>query len=232
MNPCNQIRNQSEQINELATALAKCQAEMNFAIKDSVNPAFRSKYADLSAVWEAIRQPLTKNGLAVVQTIDLMDGKTVLISTLMHVSGQWIRSCLPIKTDKDTCQGWGSGITYARRYALAALVGCVQDDDDGNGAMPNGNHLKPKQETKQDEKKESTEKKNDSQFISQSELNQITNLMSSCDPDYVNTVMKYLKTEKGIDNMKNLDKFLFPKILKSMKDNADIYSGRFKIPNV
>lgn len=213
MNP---MKNQSDQIDQLATALVKCQSEMNSALKGSVNPQFKSKYADLSSVWDAIREPLTKNGLSVVQTIDIVDSKTVLISILMHISGQWIRSCLPIKTDKDTCQGWGSGITYARRYALAALVGCVQDDDDGNGAMPNTNHSKP---SKQDYKEEK-EQKNESKLINKSELDQICNLIQQCDPEYVSKVKSYLN-EKGIVDLDKINKDLYPKILKSLKENVD-----------
>ncbi len=121
--------NHSENINELATALSKCQSELTFAVKDSTNPFHKSKYADLTSVWDSIRQPLTKNGLCVVQTVEIQGDTPVLVSILMHSSGQWVKSYLPILNAAKTSQGQGSGITYARRYALAALVGCVQDDD-------------------------------------------------------------------------------------------------------
>lgn len=127
---------QSEQIAELATALAKCQGEMSFAVKDSINPHFKNRYADLASVWDAIRIPLSRNGLSVTQTIDIQGEKTVLISTLMHTSGQWIKSIIPVLCAQSTSQALGSGLSYARRYALAALVGCVQDDDDGEASMP------------------------------------------------------------------------------------------------
>jgi hypothetical protein len=102
---------------------------------DSENPFFHSKYADLSSVWEACRELLTKNGLAVVQT---MGGEThesvTVITTLAHISGQWIRGGLTMKPTKQDPQGIGSAITYARRYALASIVGVCPEDDDGAAA--------------------------------------------------------------------------------------------------
>jgi hypothetical protein len=78
--------------------------------------------------------PLTRNGLSVVQSFDETPQGLVLRSLLTHESGQWIESVYPIKPVKNDPQGFGSAATYARRYALAALVGVVQDDDDGNDA--------------------------------------------------------------------------------------------------
>lgn len=138
--------NRSESINELAGALAKAQAEISHAVKDGVNPHFRSNYADLASVWGACRLPLSKNGLSVVQTMETqvveVEGKPVariyLNTMLLHSSGQWISSQLPLRPVKDDPQGMGSCITYMRRYSLAALVGVApDDDDDGESAMGN-----------------------------------------------------------------------------------------------
>ena len=119
---------------ELASALAKAQGMMKAAIKDSTNPHFKSKYADLTSVWEACRDALTKNGLSVVQSTDF-DGDTVWIETiLLHSSGEHIKGRYPLRPQQQTPQGYGSAISYARRYALAAMVGVVSDDDDGNEA--------------------------------------------------------------------------------------------------
>lgn len=121
----------SEQINELASALNKAQAELQSAKKDANNPFFKSKYADLTSVWEAARPVLAKNGLSVAQTV----GLTGLTTILMHSSGQYIEDTMPIVVAKQNDpQALGSAITYARRYALAAIVGVVADDDDGNAA--------------------------------------------------------------------------------------------------
>lgn len=115
----------SDQISELAAALAKAQSAMQPAKLDSTNPHFRSKYASMTALWDAIRDPLAKNGLSVIQHIE--DG--TLITTLLHSSGQWWDSRMPINT-AGTPQQIGSNLTYARRYSLAALVGGVSEEDD------------------------------------------------------------------------------------------------------
>ena len=124
----------SEQINELAAALAKAQGEMENATKDSENPFFKSMYADLAAVWRAIRGPLAKNGLAVIQTTQLTGPVMVLETVLAHSSGQWISGDFLISPAKPDMQGIGAATTYARRFALQSIVGLAAEDDDGNVA--------------------------------------------------------------------------------------------------
>ncbi len=134
----------SENLNELATALCAAQAEMQAAKKESVNPHLRSKYADLASIWDAIRVPLTKNGLCVSQVFeaDHAEGEVLVRTVLMHKSGQSISSALKLPIAKRDPQGVGSAITYARRYGLSAIVGATaDDDDDAAAAMPSG---KPK----------------------------------------------------------------------------------------
>jgi hypothetical protein len=126
---------QSEQINELAAALSKAQASITGALKDSANPFFKSKYADLASCWDACRKQLTDNGLSVIQTTDIVADTVVVRTTLAHSSGQWINGILPVKAKDDGPQAQGSGITYARRYALAAMVGLAQIDDDAEAAQ-------------------------------------------------------------------------------------------------
>ncbi len=127
--------NRSESINELAAALAKAQAVMAGASKDNLNPHFKSKYADLASVWDACRKPLSDNGLSVVQTATASDDGRVGVETmLMHSSGQWLSEVLLMRPVKDDPQGVGSCVTYARRYALAAVAGVAPEDDDGNAA--------------------------------------------------------------------------------------------------
>lgn len=136
--------NQSEQINELASALAKAQPNIKPAKKDKSNPFFKSKYADFPTIWNACEKPLNDQGLAVVQALDFLGNQLVLITKLMHTSGQWISSVAPILPVKNDPQAYGSAISYMKRYALAALVGVsVEDeDDDANTASApshNGN---------------------------------------------------------------------------------------------
>lgn len=127
------------QIQGIAAALAKTQGEIKAAIKDSTNPHFKSKYADLTAVWEACRGPLSKNGLAIVQTTEFDASDVWLVTTLLHTSGESISGRYPLRPVKNDPQGYGSALTYARRYTIAALVGVVADeDDDGNRASRGG----------------------------------------------------------------------------------------------
>jgi len=136
---------QSENINELALALSKAQAGITGALKDSANPFFKSKYADLASCWDACRRQLTDNNLSVIQTTDLADGLVVVRTTLAHSSGQWIAGVLPVRAKDDSPQAQGSGITYARRYALAAIVGLAQIDDDAEAAQGRVDHFQPPQ---------------------------------------------------------------------------------------
>lgn len=127
--------NKSEHIGELAAALCKAQTNMKSAIKDRANPFFKSSYADLSSVWDACKAQLAANGLAISQHPTTDDHGNIQVETvLIHSSGQWMSSTLAMKPVKNDPQAFGSAITYARRYALAAVVGVVTEDDDGNHA--------------------------------------------------------------------------------------------------
>lgn len=134
---------QSESIAALAAALSKAQASITGALKDSSNPFFKSKYADLASCWDACRKQLADNGLCVIQTTTHTDAGVMLVTTLAHSSGEWIRGTLPVLTKDSGPQAQGSGITYARRYALAAIVGLAQIDDDAEAAQARGREQKP-----------------------------------------------------------------------------------------
>ena len=127
--------NHSESIAKLATALSIVQGKLTHAKKDSANPFFKSKYADLESVWDACRSLLSENGLAVMQFPgEYYDGTMHLTTILTHKSGEWIGQDMSVPVTKPDAQGAGSALTYMRRYALAAVVGVVQADDDGNAA--------------------------------------------------------------------------------------------------
>jgi hypothetical protein len=126
---------QSAEINLLAEAIVTAQTQMQPAIKDSTNPFFKSKYADLSTVWAAVR-PFLVNSIAITQLpMESGNHHIVLDTQLTHVSGQWMRSRITMPVSKDDPQGYGSALTYARRYALGCMTGLVtEEDDDGNAA--------------------------------------------------------------------------------------------------
>lgn len=126
----------SDEIKDIACALAKAQQAIEGAVKGNVNPAFRSKYADLGAVWDAIREPLTGHGISVLQQLTTEDNRVACTTLLMHSSGQWIEfSPFAVPVSKQDAQGFGSAATYCRRYSLMAAVGIAPIDDDGNGTV-------------------------------------------------------------------------------------------------
>lgn len=129
----------SDTINEIAEALAKAQAKMAGAIKDSENPHFRSRYADLASVREACMGALNAEGIGVLQSPRLVDAPDTIVVELetrfVHRSGQWVADHLRVPVSKPDAQGVGSAITYARRYALAAFAGVAPEDDDAEAAV-------------------------------------------------------------------------------------------------
>jgi hypothetical protein len=126
---------QSENLGELAKALAAAQGEMNAASKDATNPHFRTRYADLASIMDACRAPLAKHGLSVTQLPGRDEaGQVTLTTTLMHSSGQYIGSTIGVRPAQENPQVVGSILTYLRRYTLASVVGVVSDDDDGEAA--------------------------------------------------------------------------------------------------
>lgn len=133
----------SEQIDKIATALAKAQGEIQAAVKGSENPHFKSKYADLAACWDACRAPLTANGIAVIQSPSNEDGVIHLTTMLAHASGQWMKSDVSVRAAKPDAHGLGSAITYLRRFSLCSMAGIAPgDDDDGNAASGNQDGVK------------------------------------------------------------------------------------------
>lgn len=121
-------------MSEIAKALVAAQLQMSRAIKDSNNPHFRSKYADLGNVMDACIPALNANGIAVFQpTIDI-DGERFVETVLIHTSGEELRCRVPLIVGKNDMQGYGSAVTYARRYGLMTMAGVAPEDDDGNAA--------------------------------------------------------------------------------------------------
>jgi len=121
--------NQSESLDALSEALAAAQGEMKNAVLNRVNPHFKNRYADLAAIRDAVVPALSKHGVAVTQFTDFRDGNSVLVTRLMHKSGQWIEGAYPL-TQQTNPQAMGSQLTYARRYTLSAIAGISADEDD------------------------------------------------------------------------------------------------------
>lgn len=120
---------------QIATALVKAQKQFGPALKTSTNPHFRSKYADLSACVEAVIDALNDNGIAMIQVMHECNDGVIVSTTFIHESGEVI-DCgkLHVPAAKQDPQGYGSALTYARRYSLMAAAGIAPEDDDGNAA--------------------------------------------------------------------------------------------------
>lgn len=157
----------SETISALAKALVDAQKEMGNAVKDSKNPFFKSKYADLNAVREAVLPAMNKNGISVLQPTVWIDGKKFVQTIFLHESGEFTSGLTEILSAKELdAQAQGSGISYARRYGLQSMANIGADDDDGEAAVNRGSKQSsptpapekkaetPAQETKKEEKKE------------------------------------------------------------------------------
>jgi hypothetical protein len=198
------MTNQSEQLDQLFTALAKAQGEMVAAAKDCANPFYKSRYADLSSVWNACREPLSKNGLSVLQIVQSSDLGDVLHTTLGHSSGQFMTSTMPIRTKTDgksDIQALGSTITYLRRYALSALVGVAPDDDN------DGNDSKYKAQPKTEPAVVPVP------FVNSSQLSTLRSSMAQCGNEFVTKVMEWLAT-KGIMSLDKMPITLFEVVKK------------------
>lgn len=120
---------------QIATSFVKAQKQFAPALKTATNPHFRSKYADLAACIEAVIDALNANGIALIQkTHDSENGVTVE-TVLVHESGETMSGgILHVPASKQDPQGYGSALTYARRYSLMAACGIAPEDDDGNSA--------------------------------------------------------------------------------------------------
>jgi len=130
---------QSEKTDLISKALISAWGKIKVAKKQNDNPFFKSKYADFGSVVDACKTALLDNDLVVTQPTTIINGQTALVTTLLHSSGQWVRGVYPVNPIKNDPQAIGSAITYARRYALASIVGVVaEEDDDGEMAMGRG----------------------------------------------------------------------------------------------
>jgi hypothetical protein len=134
----------SEGTSELFAALSKCQADIKAAKKSADNPFFKSKYADLAEIISVTKDDLAANDLAVVQMPSGIGGAVGLTTLVTHKSGQWLASYYEMTPKDQTPQGYGSAITYMRRYAMGSVLKVATEaDDDGNGASGKKSPVKP-----------------------------------------------------------------------------------------
>lgn len=149
-------------ITKLVPALSKAQSKIKGALEKSLNPHFKSKYADLESIWEACKDALVENEFCVSQIVSIESEKPILITLLLHSSGEWLKSCMPLLQTKPDIQGLGSALTYCRRYSLASILCCCTvEDDDGEKARQSEERSIKKEEIK---RKQEMQRKNPSTF--------------------------------------------------------------------
>lgn len=190
----------SDSIDQLATALAKAQAEFSIASKDSNNPFFKSKYADFESVVAASRPALTKYGISVVQDVYRFDdGNHYLITLLLHASGQWIKSKAQHNPQKSDIQSLSSYNTYLKRMCYTSMTGVVtgETDDDGEAAV---------QYTRQEQPGSTT--------ITPYQHTQLMALVSQFEGDKEQKICAAF----GIDNLTKLPVAHYAKTMSQLKD--------------
>ncbi len=198
----------SEQVNELFAALSKAQAVIQPALKDKANPFFKSKYCDLASVWNACREPLTNNGLCVMQTVVKNESGMVLITTLGHSSGQYIKSEMPLLIVKQDPQSLGSALTYSRRQSLAAIVGVAPDDDDDGERAQQGfrrDNVQLKQSNVQ-VNDDNIHLKPNVPLISSDEVLELLELEKQVDDECKTNSKKYMNEKIGVDQFAKLNR--------------------------
>jgi hypothetical protein len=186
----------SENIDKLAPALLKAQQAIRFAAKDAQNSHLKNKYADLESVIDAIKAPLNDNGIVFIQLPSPSDdGKLHLTTRLMHESGQWMEDTAVAPLPKQDPQGFGSTLTYLRRYSLSAVTGLYQADDDGNAGSGVGEKPAAKPAAKPEVK---------SQFMDADEFDAFCSALED-------------SSEEGL---KNLLRSGWPRLSKYMRDSV------------
>lgn len=182
---------------ELTKALVKAQLEIKQPKKEGKNPMFKSNYVTLDAIYDAIRHPLANNGLSLWHSVELIDTKYTLLTILTHVSGESVQTLLPMFVEKVTSQGFGSSLTYAKRYAICSLLSLSSDDDDdGNEATI--------QQTSTVQKP--------TVFLTNEQCDEI-DLLVEDDMELLNRILNGYK----VDKLKNIPVQHFAQIIKTLK---------------
>ncbi len=199
----------SEILKALPIALLKAQQAITFATKDATNPQFKSKYADLSSVIEAVKPHLNANGITYIQTPIPSDDCRIHLSTLLlHDSGEWIEGTMSMPFLKQDPQGYGSAMTYARRYSLAAMTGLYQYDDDANESSK-------KNDAPKSSMRDADLKKASVAYLTENQIADIQIVADDCGI----TTEEVCKAAK-VRSLKEIEASRLPGLVKWMKSNS------------
>ena len=217
--------NESEQIIDLMKAFAKVQSELKPAVFNRRNPHFKSRYADFKSCLDACREPLQTHGLSFMQYTEKKDGELFLVTRLYHDSGQWIKSDYPLCPKSMDSQILGSTITYAKRYALCAMLGIVADEDanaDDDGEAAEGRIERPKPATAQAKQSPPPSPK-----IDEGQAQHLKSLYGKLDDECKKKITVWLGKHEIYD-LKDVCINMFPKVLSAI-ENAMKYMEQKKI---
>lgn len=201
----------SENIQDIAKALSLAQADIKPASKDGANPHFKCKFSTLASAWEAIRIPVTSQGITIIQDVTTEERSIVSVVTrAIHTSGQWIEFgplCIPLS--KQDAQAIGSAISYAKRYALCAALGIVSsdDDDDGEAAM---DRQKPYE----------SQKMPPLQKLNSVHLNVLKKLNDKLDQDCRDRLFSWINSTFKASSLEDLAVDVYPKVLAAFENAA------------
>lgn len=217
----------SPQINEIVAALAKAQGEMKPAVFNRVNPHFRNRYADFTSCMDAVREPLSKNGLAISQMPSTTaDGKFVLVTLLAHGSGQWMAGEFPLISAKQDSQGIGSAMTYAKRYSLCGMLGIVADeevdadDDDGEAAAGRG---QPARQAPQPAAQTAPAAK-----LGKAEVVALTNLIQNLDEESNKSFLEWINKSFNAKSIQDIPQNCFEKCMVSLNTKIKYINDKNK----
>ncbi len=221
----NKMSMMSENVDQLFTALAKAQAEFTVAEYNKTNPHFKSKFADLQSYFAASRAPLAKNGLCVIQTISEQEGKPVLITLLAHASGQWIKSVMHINATKNDMQGFGSALSYSKRYSLGAILGLAsgEEDDDGTEAVEEAKYVAKPAPYIAPVSKPEPKPKPPEECITKEQLTEFEIYWKQCSEEHRKTYTKILvNAPNNAKSLAEMPKNIYEKFLELAKINAQL----------
>jgi len=215
----------------LVAALVLAQAEMEGAKKDKSNPHFKSKYATLESVNDAVKPALQKHGLAYIQKFHEAQGGVAVETIILHKSGEQLSNgILSVPASKQDAQGYGSAITYARRYSLQSAFGIAPEDDDGNAAS--GGNYSPK--TSQPKQPYTPPSENitsgivgasggnsDMECVTSKQLDELEGEMKKRGVD-VDKFLAYVESTAGVGALSQIPQCKFPVILAAAKNKPVI----------
>jgi len=169
----------STEINEISKAMSMAQGEMKPASKSTVNPFFKSKYSTLAQIWDAAREPMTKNNLTILQNVSTCEQGISVSTRICHASGQWIEfGPLEIPLNKRDAQSVGSATSYGKRYSLSAAIGVVSEEEDDDAESAMGRKEEKKKEEKQ---KPSISDQDTKKFVSKDQIKEFNMNYDKCD---------------------------------------------------